>query len=126
MLVSYGDDHRSVSIRTPCATTNKKLIRSYDKLVDIGTRYVQDIKIDSSGAGNTAVKEGVTVTAVNFSGNDGFSTPLLEKGMKTQPGTAFSGDVFNQDLNSIGHPQECRPLRGGGWRPEVDHRRLST
>ncbi len=100
----------------------QKINSYYDKLGYIGTRHVQDIKIDSSGAVNIAIKEGVTVTAVNFTGNHVFPTPLLQKDMKTQPGTVFSGDIFNQDLNSISDIYKNAGLSAVvDGAPEVDH-----
>jgi len=79
----------------------QKINSYYDKLGYIGTRHVQDIKIDANGTINIAIKEGVTVTKVVITGNTVFPTPVIESVMKTKPGTIFSGEVFNQDLNAI-------------------------
>ena len=79
----------------------QKINSYYDKLGYIGTRHVQDIKIDPNGTINIAIKEGVTVTKINVSGNTVFPTPLILSVMKTKPGVVFSGEVFNSDLNAI-------------------------
>lgn len=100
----------------------QKINSYYDKLGYIGTRHVQDIKIDSTGTINIAIKEGVTVTAVNVHGNFVFPTPLIEKQMKTQPGTVFSGDVFNTDLGAISDLYKNAGLSAVvDGAPEVDH-----
>ncbi len=79
----------------------QKINSYYDKLGYIGTRHVQDIKIDPNGAINIAIKEGVTVTAINVTGNTVFPTPVILAQMKTKVGSVFSGEVFNQDLSAI-------------------------
>jgi outer membrane protein assembly factor BamA len=100
----------------------QKINSYYDKLGYIGTRHVQDIKIDSSGAVSIAIKEGVTVTAINVSGNKVFPTPVIVAQMKTRPGTVFSGDVFNQDLGAISDLYKNAGLSAVvDGSPEVDH-----
>ncbi len=79
----------------------QKINSYYDKLGFIGTRHVQDIKIDANGTINIAIKEGVTVTKVNVTGNTVFPTPVILAVMKTKAGVTFSGQQFNDDLNSI-------------------------
>lgn len=79
----------------------QKINSYYDKLGYIGTRHVQDIKIDADGSIHIAVKEGVTVTAVHVAGNTVIPTPVILKEMKTKPGVTFSGQQFNEDLNAI-------------------------
>lgn len=79
----------------------QKINSYYDKLGYIGTRHVQDIKIDANGTVNIAIKEGVTVTQVNVAGNQIIPTPVILKSMKTQTGQIFSGQTFNDDLNAI-------------------------
>jgi outer membrane protein assembly complex protein YaeT len=79
----------------------QKINSYYDKLGYIGTRHVQDIKIDSNGAVNIAIKEGVTVTSVQIHGNSVFPTTVILAVMKTKVGATFSGEMFNQDLNAI-------------------------
>ncbi len=79
----------------------QKINSYYDRLGYIGTRHVQDIRIDPSGALHLAIKEGVTVTKVNITGNTVFPTAFLLAHMKTKPGTVFSADTFNSDLTEI-------------------------
>jgi len=79
----------------------QKINSYYDKLGYIGTRHVQDIKIDANGTVNIAVKEGVTVTAVNVTGNSIIPKPVILGAIKTKPGTVFSAQQFNEDLNAI-------------------------
>ncbi|MBC5805184.1 MAG: BamA/OMP85 family outer membrane protein [Candidatus Eremiobacter antarcticus] len=79
----------------------QKINSYYDKLGYIGTRHVQDIKIDSNGTVSIAVKEGVTVTKVDVHGNTIIPTPVILGSLKTKPGTTFSGQVFNEDLNEV-------------------------
>jgi len=79
----------------------QKINSYYDKLGYIGTRHVQDIKIDPNGAINIAIQEGVTVTKVNVTGNTVFPTPVILAIIKTKPGVVFSGEVFNGDLAAI-------------------------
>ncbi|MDQ6779896.1 MAG: BamA/TamA family outer membrane protein, partial [Candidatus Eremiobacteraeota bacterium] len=79
----------------------QKINSYYDKLGYIGTRHVQDIRIDANGTVNIAVKEGVTVTKVVVTGNQIIPEPAILATMKTKEGTVFSGQVFNEDLNAI-------------------------
>jgi outer membrane protein assembly factor BamA len=82
----------------------QKINSYYDRLGYVGTRHVQDLKIDSSGAITMTIKEGVTVTAININSNNGpliFPKPLILSQMKTKVGSVFSGQVFNEDLGAI-------------------------
>jgi len=79
----------------------QKINSYYDKLGYIGTRHVQDIKIDADGTIHIAVKEGVTVTRINITGNTIIPTPVILGVMKTKPGVVFSGEQFNADLSAI-------------------------
>jgi outer membrane protein assembly complex protein YaeT len=100
----------------------QKINSYYDKLGYIGTRHVQDIKIDSSGAVTMAIKEGVTVTAINVTGASVFPVPLIKAQMKTKIGTVFSGEVFNTDLNAISDLYKNAGLSAVvDGAPEVDH-----
>jgi len=79
----------------------QKINSYYDKLGYIGTRHVQDIKIDADGTIHIAIKEGVTVTRINITGNTIIPTPVILGVMKTKPGVVFSGEQFNADLSAI-------------------------
>jgi outer membrane protein assembly factor BamA len=79
----------------------QKINSYYDRLGYIGTRHVEDIKIDSSGVVTMTIKEGVTVTKIVMTGNTVFPAPILEAQMKTKPGAVFSGEIFNADLSAI-------------------------
>ena len=79
----------------------QKINSYYDRLGYIGTRHVQNIRIQNSGTVDIAVKEGVTVTAVNVTGNVLVPTPAILGSIKTKPGTTFSESTFNDDLQKI-------------------------
>ena len=79
----------------------QKINSYYDKLGYIGTRHVQDIKIDANGTVNIAIKEGVTVAHVYVTGNQVVPKPAILAVMKTKPGTVFSAQQFNDDLNAV-------------------------
>lgn len=100
----------------------QKINSYYDKLGYIGTRHVQDIKIDPNGAINIAIKEGVTVTAINITGNTVFPTPVIASVMKTKVGSVFSGEVFNSDLSAIQSLYKDAGLSAVlDGSPDVDH-----
>jgi outer membrane protein assembly complex protein YaeT len=100
----------------------QKINSYYDKLGFIGTRHVQDIKIDANGTINIAIKEGVTVTDVVVSGNHVFPTPVIKAVMKTKPGVTFSGQQFNDDLNAIQNLYKDAGLSAVlDGAPDVDH-----
>ena len=79
----------------------QKINSYYDRLGYIGTRHVQNIRIGGNGVVDIAVREGVTVTAVNVTGNRIIGTPFILASMKTKPGTTFSESTFNDDLQKI-------------------------
>jgi len=79
-----------------------KINAYYDKLGYTGTRHVQSIHINpSSGEVDIGVKEGVTVTAVNITGNKLIPTPILLSKMQTKQGTEFSEQTFDADLQAL-------------------------
>jgi outer membrane protein insertion porin family len=78
-----------------------KINSYYDKLGYTGTRHVKNIHIDPDGHLLIDIKEGVTVTAIDVTGNKIISTQAIKSVMKTKQGTTFSQQVFSDDLQAI-------------------------
>lgn len=79
----------------------QKINSYYDKLGYTGTRHVENIKIDRDGTLHLDIKEGVTVTAVNVTGNTIIPTPVILKAMKTQKGVTYSDQTFQDDMTAV-------------------------
>ncbi len=79
----------------------QKINSYYDKLGYTGTRHVQNIRVERSGLLHIDVKEGVTVTRVNLKGNFVVATLAILGVMKTKPGSTFSEQQFQSDLQAI-------------------------
>lgn len=79
----------------------QKINSYYDKLGYTGTRHVQDIKIDPDGTLRLAIKEGVTVTSVDVTGNTIISQAQIFSVMKTKPGVTYSDQTFQDDLEAV-------------------------
>jgi len=93
-----------------------KINSYYDKLGYTGTRHVQSLHINATtGEVDIGVKEGVTVTAVHVTGNSLVATAEILGKMQTKPGTEFSEQVFNTDLQSV---QQI--YKDAGYSAEVD------
>ncbi|MBV8171260.1 MAG: BamA/TamA family outer membrane protein [Candidatus Eremiobacteraeota bacterium] len=78
-----------------------KINSYYDKLGYTGTRHVRNIHIDPNGNLLIDIKEGVTVTKIDVSGNKVINTQAILAVMKTKPGTTFSQQVFSDDLQAV-------------------------
>ncbi|MBV8082834.1 MAG: BamA/TamA family outer membrane protein, partial [Candidatus Eremiobacteraeota bacterium] len=78
-----------------------KINSYYDKLGYTGTRHVKNIHIDPDGHLLIDIKEGVTVTNIDVTGNHIISTAAIKAIMKTKQGTTFSQQVFSDDLQAI-------------------------
>ena len=78
-----------------------KINSYYDKLGYTGTRHVKNIHIDADGHLLIDVKEGVTITKINVTGNQIIHTPSILAVMKTKVGSTFSQQQFGDDLQSI-------------------------
>lgn len=79
----------------------QKINSYYDKLGYTGTRHVENIKIDADGTLHLDIKEGVTVTAVDVTGNTIVSRTAILGAMKTKPGVTYSDQTFQDDLEAI-------------------------
>lgn len=80
-----------------------KINSYYDKLGYTGTRHVANIHIDKEGTLALDVKEGVTITKIDVTGNTVVRTPAILAVMKIKPGTVFSQQAFGDDLLAIGN-----------------------
>ena len=78
-----------------------KINSYYDKLGYTGTRHVKNIHIDANGNLLIDVKEGVTITKINVTGNFIVRTPSILTVMKTKVGSTFSQQQFGDDLQAI-------------------------
>jgi len=78
-----------------------KINSYYDKLGYTGTRHVRNIHIDPNGNLLIDIKEGVTVTKIDVSGNKVINTQAILSVMHTKPGSTFSQQVFSDDLQAI-------------------------
>ncbi|MBC5824556.1 MAG: hypothetical protein GIX02_06920, partial [Candidatus Eremiobacteraeota bacterium] len=79
----------------------QKINSYYDKLGFTGTRHVQNIRVQRNGELDLAIREGVTVTRIKVTGNTVVPTAAILGAMKTKPGTTFSDQQFQEDLQSI-------------------------
>jgi outer membrane protein assembly complex protein YaeT len=78
-----------------------KINSYYDKLGYTGTRHISNIHIDKDGVLALDVKEGVTITKIDVTGNTVVRTPAILAVMKIKPGTVFSQAAFGDDLLAI-------------------------
>jgi outer membrane protein assembly factor BamA len=78
-----------------------KINAYYDKLGYTGTRHVSNIHIDKEGVLALDVKEGVTITKIDVTGNSVVRTQAIIAVMKIKPGTVFSQQAFGDDLQAI-------------------------
>jgi outer membrane protein assembly factor BamA len=78
-----------------------KINSYYDKLGYIGARHVTNIAIGADGGVRLDIQEGVTVAKVVVTGNSVIPAPAILNAMKTKPGTIFSQQVFNNDLEAV-------------------------
>jgi len=78
-----------------------KINSYYDKLGYTGTRHVRNIHIDADGLLLIDVKEGVTITKIDVTGNEIIRTPAILAIMKTKVGSTFSQQQFGDDLQAI-------------------------
>jgi outer membrane protein assembly factor BamA len=78
-----------------------KINSYYDKLGYTGTRHVKNIHIDPDGHLLLDVKEGVTITKINVTGNAIVRQAAILGVMKTKVGSTFSQQQFGDDLQAI-------------------------
>lgn len=79
----------------------EKINSYYDRLGYTGIRHVQNIKIDPDGTLHIDVKEGVTITAIDVTGNVVVRTAAILGSMKMKPGSTFSEQQLATDLQSV-------------------------
>ena len=78
-----------------------KINSYYDKLGYVGTRHVKNIAINQAGVVTLDIQEGVTVTAVDVSGDSVLPPTSITGVMKTKVGGVFSQQTFDSDLQAI-------------------------
>jgi len=87
----------------------------YDRLGFLGTKHVQGIRIESDGAIDIALQEGMLVAQVEVSGNALVPTAAILGAIETQPGSEFAEALLQEDFQTIE-----RLYQNKGYFVEVD------